>query len=104
MVPIGSIFLTIVLPAIVIYRNDRNRPVRRPYLFSVGSFLFCCIAMIQEILTIKRRLLAGDIGGIEDTIGAVLIICIGTLVAAVVLNVLALGLSYEEQTDRTIST
>ena len=95
MVPIVSIFLTIALPAVVICRTDRDRPLRRAYLYSIGSFVFCCVAMIQEILTIKRRLLAGDIGGIEDTIGAVILICVGLLAVTVLLNVLALGLSYE---------
>ena len=53
--------------------------------------------MIAEILTIQRRLFAGDIGGIEDTIGAVLMICAVLVAITLVLNLLLLGLSYDDK-------
>ena len=49
----------------------------------------------MELFTIKARVTAGDIGGIEDTIGAVIATCIGLLVFTVILNLLLLGISYE---------
>ena len=95
MIPILSIILTLTLPAVVIWRANRKKPLRRPYLFSIGSFMFCAVAMIRELGTVKRRLFSGDIGGIEDTIGATLVMCIILLVCAGFLNFVALGLSYE---------
>ena len=95
MIPIGFIFVMIALPVYVVWRTGKDRPLRHPYLFSVGSFLCCGGAMLRELYTIKRRLTAGDIGGIEDTIDAVLLICVVVLVIAVILNLLALGLAHE---------
>ena len=56
--------------------------------------LFCGAAMLKELYTVRRRLFAGDVGGIEDTIDAVLAICVVLLVVAVLLNLAFLGLSY----------
>ena len=50
----------------------------------------------MEIFTIKARTIAGDIGGIEDTIDSVIAICIGLLIFTVILNLLLLGISYEK--------
>lgn len=93
MVPVFSIIVTLMLPAVVIWKSGK-KPLRKPYLFSVGSFAFCGIALLQEILTIKRRLWAGDLSGLEDTIGAVLVICVVLLIGTALLNWFALALSY----------
>ena len=95
MIPLFAIIITISLPIFVIIRNKKV-PVRRPYIFSIGSFTFCTIGAIQELKTIKIRMVSSDIGGIEDTIGAVITICIILLVITVVLNFIALGVSYED--------
>lgn len=95
MVPVVSIACMVVLPFYVLWRSKHDRPLQRPYLFSIGSFAFCATAMLEEIFTLRRRLFAGDIGGMEDTIGAVLLICIIVLIVAVILNFAALALSYE---------
>lgn len=95
MIPIISIFIALTLPVVVIWKSGR-KPLRRPYLFSVGSFVFCGVALLQEILTVKRRLFAGDIGGIEDTIGAVILICVALLICTALLNWFALAVSYEK--------
>ena len=96
MIPVFSIIVTLMLPAVVIWKSGKERPLRKSYLFSVGSFAFCGIAMLQEILTVKRRLFAGDISGLEDTIGAVLVICVVLLICTALLNWFALALSYEK--------
>lgn len=96
MVPIVSILLALGLPVFALWKNGKGS-LRRPYLCSIGSFSFCVIAAIMELFTIKRRLLAGDIGGIEDTIGAVLILCIGLLIVTVILNLLLLWISFERE-------
>jgi len=96
MIPIVSIFVMIALPAFALYRNGRNLPVKRPYIYSCGSFAFCAWGIISQIITIKERLYSGDIGGIEDTIGAVILISIIMLVTAVLLNFIMLGISYEK--------
>ena len=90
MIPVFYIILTLLLPVVVIWRVVKKKTLLRPYLFSVGSFLFCATAIIEEINIIKKRLLSGDIGGIEDTIDAVLAICIILLFLTVFFNVLAL--------------
>ncbi len=96
MIPIISIFFALALPVFALRKLDRTPP-RRPWLYSVGSFCCCTAAAIAELLTVKRRLLAGDIGGIEDTIGAVLALCISLLIAVLVLNLMLLELSCGEK-------
>ena len=53
--------------------------------------------MIAELLMVRRRLFAGDIGGIEDTIGAVIVVCVGLLVCTTILNLLLLGITCEKK-------
>ena len=60
MIPVISIVLAIGLPTFALWKNGK-KPIRHPYLFSIGSFSFCSIAMIIELFTVKRRVLAGDI-------------------------------------------
>ena len=97
MVPIITPLVAALLPVIVIYRSYRQRPVRRAYLYSAGSFTAALMAVCLELVTIRRRALAGDFGGIEDTIGAVLFICIGITAVTVLLNLLALAAAFSEK-------
>lgn len=97
MVPVLTPLIAILLPVIVIYRSYKERPVKRAYLYSVGSFTAALIALCLEVVTIRRRVFSGDFGGIEDTIGAVLVICIGLTVVTVLLNLLALAAAYAEE-------
>lgn len=97
MVPVLTPLIAMLLPVIVIYRSYKDRPVKRAYLYSVGSFTAALIAVCMEIVTIRRRVFSGDFGGIEDTIGAVLLICIGITVVTVLLNLLALAAAYAEE-------
>ena len=53
--------------------------------------------MIAELLMVRRRLFAGDIGGIEDTIGAVIVVCVSLLVCTAILNLLLLGITCEKK-------
>ena len=92
MVPIGSIILALAFPVYAMHRQETDKPPKYPYLFSIASFVCCGWAIIAELLCVRQRLFAGDIGGIEDTIGAVLVICIGLLIATALLNLLLLGL------------
>ena len=95
MVPIVSIILALSLPVYAMHRQEK-KPLKRPYLFSVGSFVCCGWGIIEELFCVRQRLFAGDIGGIEDTIGAVLVICIGLLTATALVNLLLLGLLSEK--------
>ena len=94
MIPIVSTAMAIGLPLFALYREGK-KPLRRPYLFSLFSLLFCAAAELGEL--IKRRVLAHDFGGIEDTIDAVIIICVVLLVAAAVLNYILLRLCYGKE-------
>lgn len=96
MVPIFTSLIAILLPIFVLYRYQNNRPVKQAYLYSVASFTSALIALCLEVITIRQRLFANDFGGIEDTIGAVLVICIGVSVVTVLLNLLALAAAYGE--------
>ena len=101
MIPIISIIIAVTLPIMVIYGVEKQKNLRHPYLFSAGSFLFCGIGLIQQIITIRSRLNSGDIGGIEDTIGGVLVLSIGLLAITVFLNLIALWLSYEALKEKS---
>lgn len=96
MVPILPILLAIALPAYAIHRQGTASPLRQPFLFSIGSFVCCAWAIIAQLFCVKRRLLSGDIGGIEDTIGAVLVICIALLISTTIANLLLLGIVSEK--------
>lgn len=100
MVLVFSILLAFGLPAFALWKTMKQKQLKHPYLFSVGSFAFCAWGIIAEILTMKQRLFAGDIGGIQDTIDAVIMICAVLVVITIILNVLLLGLTYEEQREQ----
>lgn len=97
MVPVITPLIAFLLPCIVLYRCMKDKPPKRAYLYSVGSFAAALTAVCLEVRTIGERSAAGDFGGIEDTIGAVLIICVGIAVVTVLLNLLALAASYGEK-------
>jgi len=71
-----------------------RRTLRNPWLFSLGSFIFYAATVLDELFTIRRRAYGGDFGGIEDTIGAVLLITGALTIAVVLLNALSLGIWY----------
>lgn len=96
MIPIISIAFAIGLPVFALWGSGKA-PVRHPYLFSIASFVFCAAALIQELFTIKRRALSGDFSGILDTIDAVLMICIGVVVFTIIINLLLLGITWEQK-------
>ena len=87
--------LAAALPIAAVFLHGRKN-VRNPWLFSVGSFLCFAVVCMDELFTIRRRTFSGDFGGIEDTIGAVLLIVGFVAVATVLLNALMLGIYYAE--------
>lgn len=93
MVPVLMPLLAFGLPAVVIVRNEK-RPLRRPWLFSLGSFAAALAALCQELWVFCRRAGNGDVSGILDTAGAVLVIGIGISLVCLALNLIALALSY----------
>ena len=95
MLPILFPIIAFALPVTVIVRNEK-RPVRRPWLFSLGSFAAALGALCQELWVFCRRAGNGDVSGILDTAGAVLAIGIGISILCLLLNMIALGLSYGE--------
>ena len=96
MAPIVSAAMAIGLPLFAFYREGK-KPLRRPYLFSLFSLLFCAASALGELFMIKRSVLAHDFGGIEDTIDAVILICVVLLIAAAVLNYILLRLCYGKE-------
>lgn len=97
MVPLTAIIISVFLPVYALYRKGKNRPVKRPYIYSCISFTACIIAMLQQLMTIKNRLFSVDIGGIEDTIQGVIVLSIGVLIVTLLVNLAFLAISYEEE-------
>lgn len=95
MVPVLLPAIAFALPVVVIMRNEK-RPVRRPWLLSLGSFAAALGALCQELWVFYLRADKGDVSGILDTAGAVFIIGIGISLVSLILNLVALGLSYGE--------
>ena len=97
MIPILTPLIAFLLPVFVIYCYYKEKPLKRAYLFSVGSFASALAAVCIEVRTIGLRAAAGDFAGIEDTMTAVLLICIVIAAVTVLLNVLALTASYKKE-------
>lgn len=100
MIPVFSALLCLALPGFGLWRLQADKPFKRPWLLMAGSMACCGIAMLEELFTIKRRVFSGDVGGIQDTINAVLTICILLLVAAVLLNLLFCWLAFELEREK----
>ena len=96
MIPVITPLIAVLLPVFVLYRCYKERPVKKAYLYSVGSFTAALAAVCIEVRTVGIRAAAGDFGGIADTMTAVLMICIGIAVVTVLLNLLALAAAYGE--------
>ena len=99
MLPVLLPLIAFALPVMVIVRNEK-RPVGRPWLFSLGSFAAALGALCQELWVFYLRADKGDVSGILDTAGAVLAIGIGISLFCLVLNLIALGLSYGGKSSR----
>lgn len=85
----------IALPLIGLGLSSRGK--KRLWPFSLGSFLFYVLVCMDELFTIRRRCFGGDFGGIEDTIGAVLLIT-GTLaLVVIILNAVLLAVCCEKK-------
>lgn len=95
MLPVLLPLIAFALPVLVINRSAR-RPVRKPYRYSLASFAAALGALCQEVWVFRQRAQAGDISGICDTAGAVLLLCAVIAAVTLLLNLIALGLSYEE--------
>ena len=98
MIPVITPLIAVLLPVFVLYRCYKDKPLKKAYLYSVGSFASGLAAVCIEVRTIGIRAAAGDFGGIVDTMTAVLVICVGIAVVTVLLNLLALAAAYGENT------
>ena len=98
MIPVITPLIAVLLPVFVLYRCYKDKPLKKAYLYSVGSFASALAAVCIEVRTIGIRAAAGDFGGIVDTMTAVLVICVGIAVVTVLLNLLALAAAYGENT------
>ena len=85
----------VAFPIAALFLGSRTR-LRNPWLFSLGSFVCFALVCLDELFSIRRRCMSGDFGGIEDTIGAVLLITAAVAVAVAVLNAIALALACAE--------
>ena len=97
MIPVLTPLIAFLLPVFVIYRSYKDIPLKNAYLYSAVSFASALAAVCIEVRTIGLRAAAGDFAGIEDTMTAVLLICIVIAAVTVLLNVLALTASYKKE-------
>lgn len=88
----------VIMPAYAIIKQNK-KPVKRPYIYSSFSFASALITLTFVLVSIKQRAINGDYGGIEDTIGALVVIAAAFTVFVVLINLLMLGLYYEKQKD-----
>ena len=96
MIPVITPLIAVLLPVFVLYRCYKEKPIKKAYLYSVGSFASALAAGCIEVRTIGIRAAGGDFGGIADTMTAVLVICVGIAAVTVLLNLLALAAAYGE--------
>ena len=96
MIPVITPLIAVLLPVFVLYRCYKDKPLKKAYLYSVGSFASGLAAVCIEVRTIGIRAAAGDFGGIVDTMTAVLVICVGIAMVTVLLNLLAQAATYGE--------
>ena len=97
MIPLIQALLAFALPLFVIWKGAKAKTVRRPQVFAAGSFACCAWGLIAELTTLKARLAAGDIGGIEDTIDGVIVLSVLFAGATVLLNLAALSMAGEKE-------
>lgn len=97
MIPLITPLIAFLLPVYVIYRSYKDKPLKKAYLYSIGSFTAALAAVCIEVRTVGLRAAAGDFGGIADTITAVLVICMVIAGITVLLNWLALAAAYGEE-------
>ena len=90
--------LAVLLPiAGLIWLQKRpERPLRRPWLFSLGSFAACCAGICLELRTLGLRAEHGDISGILDTWQAALKISAGLSIVTLLVNLLFLYAAFSE--------
>lgn len=89
-------FISFVLPLVGLYLRGKGK-LKMLWPFSLGSFLFYALLCMDHLFTIRRRCFSGDFGGIEDTIGAVLLIAGAAAVVVLFVNAVALALSHEKE-------
>ncbi len=83
------------LPLIGLWLSGKGE--KRVWPFSLGSFLFFALLCMDELFTIRRRCFNGDFGGIEDTIGAVLLITAAVAIVVLALNSVLLAVCCEKE-------
>lgn len=86
---------SVLLPGYAMAKQNK-RPVKRPYAYSSLSFASALATLCVVLMSIKARALNSDYGGIEDTIGALVVIAVIFSVFIVLENLLMLGLYYEK--------
>lgn len=96
MLPILTPLLAVFLPlgALIWMQKRPERPLRRPWLFSLGSFAACSAAVCLELGVLGLRAERGDISGILDTWRAALAISVGLAVVTLLVNLLFLSAAF----------
>lgn len=96
MIPVFHIILSLIFPIAAIYFYNK-KAFKRPYIFSLLSFAFCGSGIIHQLVIINKRVFNGDVGGIEDTIKAVILISVLSLIICLMLNLFMLDLYCEKK-------
>ena len=67
MLPIVTPVIAFLLPILLIWIEKTEKHLKYPFLFTIGSFISCCITCVAQLVVIRRRAFAGDFAGLEDT-------------------------------------
>lgn len=90
MFPIIAIIVALAPPILMLYLIDEVGKGKKLYLFPIISMAGCGAGILQQLIRVKMLSYAGDLGGIQDTIMASIIIAVFLLVITLLLNFLAL--------------
>ena len=90
MFPIIAIIVALAPPILMLYLIDEVGKGKKLYIFPIISMAGCGAGILQQLIRVKMLSYAGDLGGIQDTIMASIIIAVFLLVITLVLNFLAL--------------
>ena len=82
--------VAIALPIIGLAIYEK-KPLKRPYAFTALSFASCCGVFLMQMSSIKEDVFAGQIGTVEDTIGALILIGAVLAVVTVIANFILLA-------------
>ncbi len=92
---LGSLILGAIAWLIPLFEISQLQKGHEPKNHIIYSFTACSIALVFQLLEIRRYVIIQDISGIMDTVGAVSIVSFILVVITFVLNIIVNNLRSE---------